>query len=125
MNRLYGCLLLVLLAWSCQSSSEPPAPAAQPEPGVSSAPQAPAGQTRTFKLDGEVISVDKDKKTAVVKHGDIEGFMAAMTMPYPVPEQSDIDKIKAGDHITATVYDEPAQNRMWLGNIQVEDEPNP
>ena len=111
MKRLIGCAILGLLVFGC-GPSQPSAPSQQ------------ATQAREFKLDGEIISVDKDKKTAVIKHGNIEGFMAAMTMSYPVPEPRDIEKIKAGDHITATLYDEPKENRMWVGNIQVEAKPN-
>ena len=104
------CLLLGLFAMGCQSPDNPPA---------AQQPAATASTVQEYNLDGEIVSVDKDKKTAVVKHQEIQGFMAAMTMAYPIPEQADLDKIKPGDQIKATVFNAPAESRMWLGNIQV------
>jgi len=75
---------------------------------------------REFKLDGEIVSVNKDGKSAVIKHKTIEGFMEAMTMSYPMPETSDLEKVHAGDHITATVYHDASSNRIWVGNVQVQ-----
>jgi Cu/Ag efflux protein CusF len=69
---------------------------------------------------GEIISVDREGKKATIKHEKIEGYMAAMTMSYPIPEQVDLDKIKDGDRITATVYDSEAESRYWVGNIEVQ-----
>jgi Cu/Ag efflux protein CusF len=117
MKRFLVFAMLGALAWACQAAEEPPA--SQPQIG---APEG-AGQVNEYPLNGEVVSVDKDAKTAVIKHDEIPGFMAAMTMSYPIPEQTDIDKITAGDRITATVYDEPAESKMWLGEINVT--PNP
>jgi Copper binding periplasmic protein CusF len=51
---------------------------------------------------------------------DDRGFYEAMTMSYPVPETSDLEKVHPGDHITATVYHDPLNNRFWVGNMQVE-----
>jgi len=62
----------------------------------------------------------KDGKSAVIKHKTIEGFMEAMTMSYPAAETSDLEKVHPGDHITATVYHDPLNNRFWVGNMQVE-----
>jgi len=109
------CGLLLLFLSACQNTAEQPAPPA----GSAVVEQKPAAAPREYKLEGEIVSVDKDNKVAVINHGPIEGYMAAMTMPYPVPDATDLDKIKAGDHITATVYDSEAEARYWVGNIQV------
>ena len=117
MRRTLHSGLLFLLLSGCQNQGQPPAPAAPAsEPAVS---QAPAAPPKEYKLEGDIISVDKESKKATIKHGAIEGYMAAMTMAYPIPDQADLDKIKAGDHITATVYDSAADARYWVGNIQV------
>ncbi len=63
--------------------------------------------------------MDKEKKAAVIKHGEIEGDMSAMSMSYPVPEDVDLEKIKPGDKVTATVYDNKAEGKYWVGNIAV------
>ena len=118
MKRLAGIAVLALTVWSC-APSEPAPPPAAPAEGGSAVEQAPAPEMKEYKLEGEIISVDKAKKAAVIKHGDIEGYMPAMTMSYPVPEDVDLEKIKAGDKVTATVYDNKAEGKYWVGNIAV------
>jgi protein SCO1 len=118
MKALVGILVLMSVVWGC-TPSEPPAPAAAPTEVAPVAEQAPAAETKEYKLEGEIVSVDKEKKAAVIKHGDIEGYMGAMTMPYPVPEEVDLAKIKPGDKVTATVYDNKAEGKYWVGNIEV------
>ena len=110
--------LMGLLAWGC-APAEQPAPATPAFEAAPAAGQAPVAETKEFKLEGEIVSIDAEKKSAVIKHGNIEGYMSAMTMPYPVPEQADLDKIKAGDKVTATVYDNKAEGKYWVGNIEV------
>jgi protein SCO1 len=61
------------------------------------------GQERRFALKGTVISVDKAAERLVVDHEAIEGFMAAMTMPYLVANASELDAVGPGDQITADV----------------------
>jgi len=73
--------------------------------------------TGRYKLKGEVISVDKANRELMIKHADIPGLMAAMTMPYPVKNDKDLNAAARGDFITADVV---VQNgEMWLENVQV------
>ncbi len=57
---------------------------------------------KPLTLKGKVTEVGKDILT--VDHGNVEGFMGAMTMPYKVDKVDILSKIKAGDQIEATVY---------------------
>ena len=66
---------------------------------ISSAETTP----KRYALDGVVKSVDTAKHSLVVQHGDIPGFMAAMTMSYDVGKTEDLAKVTAGDHIHADV----------------------
>ena len=59
---------------------------------------------KAHMLRGTVTEVGQDRLT--VKHGKIEGYMAAMTMPYKVDKPDVLRKVKAGDDIEATVYEE-------------------
>jgi Cu/Ag efflux protein CusF len=66
--------------------------------------QKPA-EKKSYTFHGKVESVDKAAKSLNVQNERIEGWMEAMTMLYPVDDVSILDKLKAGDLITATVYD--------------------
>jgi len=57
------------------------------------------------------------QKKVVVDAQDIPGFMGAMTMPYPVKDAGLLDKLAAGDQITAQVVQ--SGNEFWLENIVV------
>jgi Cu/Ag efflux protein CusF len=109
----YGIIILTLSG--CQQPSQPPA--SQPP---AAAPAAQSQPPKEYPLVGEIVRVDRDAKRATIKHEKIEGYMAAMTMAYPIPEQADLDKIKEGDRITATVYDSEGDSRYWVGNIEVQ-----
>ncbi len=68
---------------------------------------------KQIKFAGKVTAVSKDAVT--VDHKDIPGFMGAMTMPYKVDKVDILSKIKAGDQIEATVY----ENDYTLYEIKV------
>jgi Cu/Ag efflux protein CusF len=59
---------------------------------------------RQHTLKGTVTEVGKDRLT--VEHGNIAGYMAAMTMPYKVDKADVLTKVKKGDSIEATVYED-------------------
>src|SRR5713226_2179039 len=66
---------------------------------TNSSPTAPA--ERRFALQGEVISVNAPEKLLAVKHGDIPGFMSAMSMSYSVAAVGELENLKPGDNIKA------------------------
>ena len=49
---------------------------------VSSCSRAP--EERTYQLSGQVLAVKADDLQILIQHGDIQGFMPAMTMPYKI-----------------------------------------
>jgi len=53
----------------------------------------------------------------VVQHGDIPGFMAAMTMPYHLGRSEDLQKITARDQVQADVV--VKANDTHMENIKV------
>jgi mono/diheme cytochrome c family protein len=53
--------------------------------------------------EGRVIAVVPAKAQLVLEHGDIPGFMAAMTMGYPVNPPSLLHQLKAGDTVRFTI----------------------
>jgi protein SCO1 len=54
-----------------------------------------------YDVSGEVISVDVPTQRIMLKHGDIPGFMPAMTMDYKVADAKQMAELKPGDVISA------------------------
>jgi Cu/Ag efflux protein CusF len=78
----------------------------------------PAGPLRQYAIEGEVLKVNAADQTATLKHKDIEGWMHAMTMDYPIRTKEDFAKLHPGDHIKGTVF---VQDEDYsVGSIRVE-----
>lgn len=71
---------------------------------------------RTFVLQGQVQSLEPDRKSVVVKHEEIKGFMPAMTMPYEVEDGKALTGLAPGDLINATLV--VFSNGAHLTNIK-------
>jgi protein SCO1/2 len=95
-----ACLLLLFLLVACGPSKS-----------------SQAAQARRYHLTGRVVSVDKANKSLMVDGDEIPGFMSAMQMPYTVKDASLLDKLTAGDQITADVI--MRDEESWLENISV------
>lgn len=74
---------------------------------------------KSYTFKGKVESVDAKAKTLTVNGENVEGWMAAMTMAYEVDDPEVLKKVKAGDQITATVYD----GDTILHKVQVVEKP--
>jgi Cu/Ag efflux protein CusF len=72
-------------------------------------------QKKSYTFHGKVEKVNESAKTLTVNGEEVKGWMAAMTMDYSVDDAGVLKKVKAGDQITATVYD----NDYVLYKIQV------
>src|SRR5436305_2126757 len=60
--------------------------------------------SRPIRFAGEVESVDVAGKSATIRHGDIPGYMAAMTMAYSIDDPAVLKRLAPGDDIVATAY---------------------
>ena len=89
----FGFLLLSLVLLGCGSSDRQDTP--QGNTG--------SGSDRLYTLQGKVVSKVPETHTLVVDHGDIPGFMAAMTMPYQVKDATALDKLSPRDRIKAEI----------------------
>ncbi|MEZ5283554.1 MAG: SCO family protein [Vicinamibacterales bacterium] len=63
----------------------------------------PAPPSQTYELSGQILAVRPEQGEVLIRHGDIPGFMPAMTMPYKVEPRSLLDGRTAGDLVTATL----------------------
>ena len=96
-------LVLVLACLAGCGDSTPPA---QTAPAAAPAAAAPAATAKKeFAFRGKVESVDPATKSMSVAGEDVPGWMMAMTMVYKPDKPEVIDQVKAGDQITATVYE--------------------
>jgi Cu/Ag efflux protein CusF len=78
--------------------------------------QAPPAGKKEFAFKGKVESVNEKGKMVTVNNESIPGWMMSMTMTYKVDKEAVLKGLKAGDNITATVYDGDFQT---LYNIKV------
>lgn len=98
--RIVTALLVLCLAIACNRN----------------APATNSPEKR-YHLRGKVVSIDKRAKMANIDGEAIPGFMDAMTMPYEVKPESELDKLVPGDAITADVVLQ--DDTSWLENIVV------
>jgi protein SCO1/2 len=65
-------------------------------------PRRSANEKR-YPLKGKVVAVDKIDRTATIAHEDIVGYMPAMTMPFKIKNDADLEMVKPGDQVTGTL----------------------
>jgi protein SCO1/2 len=76
----------------------------------------------TYPMQGQVLAVAPDRQQATIKHEEIRGFMAAMTMPYKVQDPQQLNGIAPGDLINATLVVE-TNNAFVTGVKKVGEAP--
>ena len=90
----------------------------KPESPASSAAGGPAAEIpREYPVRGVVRRVEAERKSVVVKHEEIPGFMPAMTMPFDVKEPKELQGLKPGDRISFRML--VTTNDGWIDRIQV------
>lgn len=87
-----------MLAQQCDSTR------AQAGTPVLQKPVQQKNDKKSFTLLGVVEGVDAKAGRLTVNHEKVEGWMAAMTMAYAVDKPADLERVKVGDRIEATVY---------------------
>ena len=75
-----------------------------------------------FDLKGKVVAVNRSDGTLTLAHEAIPGYMAAMTMDYPVKDKWVLDVAKPGQTVQATLV--VASDRAWLQDVVISDSPN-
>lgn len=56
---------------------------------------------KRYPLKGKIVAVDKADRTATISHEDVPGYMPAMTMPFKIKNDADLEMLKPGDQVTA------------------------
>jgi protein SCO1/2 len=70
---------------------------------------------KRYDLKGKVVAVEKDKYLVTISHEDIKGFMPAMTMPFTVPSEADLEILAPDDEVTATLVIDGSHS--WLEQL--------
>ena len=68
-----------------------------------------------YQMRGEVVSIDPSAQLATIKGEEIQGWMPAMTMEYPVKDKQTFQKLKAGEQIQAKVVVQGTD--YWLAAV--------
>jgi protein SCO1 len=56
-----------------------------------------------YELKGKVVAVDLEKGKVTVEHEEVQGFMGAMTMPFPVRDTEALKVMEVGDQLQAAL----------------------
>jgi len=62
-----------------------------------------AAAPKTVEAEGKVVATVPSSNQIVVEHGEIKGFMDAMTMGYRVEPSSLLEGLKSGDRVRFTI----------------------
>jgi protein SCO1/2 len=92
MRMLPTVVGLLLLANACDRQGPQ-------QPGVLVKPASTATNPTSFQVQGVVIELMPDEKTVRIKHEEIPGYMAAMTMPFEVRDTKELAGLEAGDRV--------------------------
>jgi protein SCO1/2 len=78
---------------------------------------AVAAAQRQFPATGLVVSVDRPAHTLTVSHGEIAGYMDAMTMPFHVRNEQIPESVHPGSTVGFTLLADGRNS--WIENIRV------
>src|SRR5216684_1384711 len=72
---------------------------------------------KRYDLKGKVVAVNKSERTATIAHEDIKGYMPAMTMPFKIKSDADLEMLKPGDQVTGTLVVDDAESWVEIAAI--------
>lgn len=86
------------------------------------AANAPAAGKQVHTVRGIVRSIADDRKTAVIRHEAIPGYMPAMTMELSVRDPKELSEIKPGDRISFRLVADSETH--WIDALRRIESPN-
>jgi len=90
----------LLLVTSCNPVS---APEPGPEPATKPTTATPAGTEEDPFIGRGIVREVGDDGVLTIEHEEIRGFMAAMTMPFPVVDEALLESVAVGDEIIFSI----------------------
>lgn len=70
---------------------------------------------RIFQVEGKVAGFGTDRKSVIISHEDIPGYMKAMTMPFSVRDTSELTNLHVGEAIGFTLH--VTSKDAWITDI--------
>src|ERR1043165_9921981 len=70
-----------------------------------------------YELHGKVVMVKREKHLVTVAHDEVKGLMPAMTMPFTVRDDRDLDALAPDANLTATLVIDGAHS--WLEDLVI------
>jgi len=102
-------LFSVLVFSSCQKSSM--------------TQQDASADAKRYTLRGKVVAVDKARKKASIAHEEVENYMPAMTMDFPIKDDWVFDELSRDADIRGDLVVDA--DGFWLENVAIVAAPNP
>jgi protein SCO1 len=98
MKRLFTVLFLILslVFAGCQRSS---------------------ANQKKYELKGRVVVVEPDKHLVTIAHEEVKDYMPAMTMPFTVPSEADLQILAPDDEVSAILVVDGSQS--WLEELVI------
>lgn len=107
-HRLFLAPLLVCLMMAMAACA----------PSASDSAETPSGLSSSrHEMRGIVVSANVEAKEAIIDHEEIPDVMGAMRMGFSIPSTADLEKLKPGARIKATLVME--NNMMWVEGVEV------
>lgn len=80
-------------------------------------------KNKEFAVRGKVLNKDVAAQQITLDHGDVPGFMPAMTMDYKLPNAPVVEELQPGDRIAAKIVVDPKDaSHYWLQDVVITDE---
>ena len=72
---------------------------------------------KKYELKGKVVAVERDKHLVTISHEPVKDFMPAMTMPFVVPSEADLQILAPEDEVSAILVVDGSQS--WLEDLVI------
>jgi protein SCO1/2 len=79
-------------------------------------PRRSANEKR-YPIKGKVVAVSPNEHTITIAHEDIVGYMPAMTMPFKIKNEADLQMVKPGDQLTGTLVVDDLASWVEIASI--------
>src|SRR4029450_2910700 len=70
----------------------------------------------TYELKGQILAIRPETREVLIKHGDIQGFMPGMTMPFKGRDERLLNGKAPGDLVTARLV--VGSGEAWLSALE-------